>query len=868
MWILKRLCSEEQLEILYGDSLEIFYKRVGKVGPLKAKVLFVRDTFSMLKSFAMKKPTSGSKFGSLSLVGNYFKMSLRSMAKNKLSSGINFFGLSAGLFAALLIGQYVNSQLNYDRFHKDYDDIYRLSFTRKVNNDIVFNGATTFYPVGPQLNTDYPEVASQCRLYYPFTHGVINIGENAYTEEKPVFVDDVYFTFFSYNLLVGDKNTVLENPNAVVLSEALAEKYFGTEDPIDKVIRFSFEDGATDLRVTGVMNNPRPDSHLRLNMLISMRTLDQWPVFEQSSWQLPFYHTYIKVVEGAEIEAVEKSADAVLLANRPQGQENGNAEYFKLQPLKDIHLDSDLTFEMNENGDREAVNFLAGVAILILLIAYLNYINLATALSIKGAKEVGLRKVMGSPKFDIVIRFVFEALLFNAICLLLAIGVVALTVGYFSNLLGTFFGLSNNPLFWILIVSLVAVGALISSIYPALILSGFRPISVLRGKFASSKKGSLLRKVLISSQFIISVAMIGGTILLNQQTNYLLSKDLGFDGDKVLVINAPRVTDPNRSYLTAIRSFGNELITSASVNAYTHSGSVPGKVMSAGTVARMGINNPEPVSMHLNTTDYGFFETYGLQILAGRGFSDAIMSDDSAVVINEAAMEALGFTTAEDALNGKIGSRGFQFNIIGVVSNYHHTSLKTTYEPIAFLLRPQRTIYLSLNVNTSQMPQTLEEIKGQMKEHFPDSPFDYFFLDQTFNQEFQAELRYAAVFKGFSILAIVLAAMGLFGLSTFLLTQRKKEIGVRKVLGAEGSHLFALLSSSFFIPITIGSVMACLLLYAGGSRWLESFPFRVSLQWIVFVMPILIVAAMVGLTMAIQTINAMRIQPASTLRNE
>ncbi|MEP5611621.1 MAG: ABC transporter permease [Cyclobacteriaceae bacterium] len=868
-WILSKVCSDRQLEILYGDAIEIFQRRVMTKGVGKARLLFIRDTLSSIKYFSLKwSGNQRSLASTLAIYKNYLKLTLRSFSKNRLATNINFFGLVVGFFAALLIAQYAIYEMNYDHFHEDYDRTYRVSFKRVQNNQIAFHGATTFLPVGPTLLEEFPEVYNQSRFYYPFAHGVFNDREKAHHIEKPVFVDETFFEVFSFKLLEGDSESALAQPNSVVLSETLAKKFFGSKDALGRQLRFSFEDGAAELIVTGVMQNRRSDSHLQLDVLMSMKTLRQWPTFKSSEWSLPFFHTYIQLKDGTNPQVFENKSGVILEKFRKENIGDGISESFILQPLQDIHLDSHLTFELEENGNRQAINFLILIAILILVIVYLNFINLTTALSSLHAKEVGIRKVMGSHRKQLIPRFLIEALVMNVIAFLIASVAVVLSLDYITALTGIYFELTTDLSLWSMFFGVVMLGAVISTLYPTIVLTAYEPITVLRGKFSLGDKGSLLRRILISTQFAITVAMIGGMILISQQTDFLLTKDLGFKSEQLLVISAPQEVSENGDYLSSLRSFENGALNRASIHSFTSSSSVPGKVLSSGTIGGVGDKNEEEVSLYFNSVSYGYFETYGLTFLSGRPFSRSVLSDQQGIILNHAALQSLGYGENDNVIGEKIIDRGTEFEIIGIVNNYHHSSLKTSYEPIIFVLRPARPLYLSLNVSTSNLEITLEELAREMKLHFPADPFEYFFLDQVFDQEFKAELRYGDLLKGFSFLAVILAALGLFGLSSFLITQRTKEIGIRKVLGATPANLFSFLSSFFLVPMVSGGFLACAGLYYFGSIWLRSFPFRIELQWLVFLAPLATVLLMTGITMVVQTIKAQRILPAETLKNE
>ncbi len=861
---LKKICSEEQLEVLYGDMLEIFEGRIESIGYWRALFLFFRDAFSLLRPFAMKKRAKFHMSSHLALLDNYLTITFRGFTRNKLSSAINFFGLSVGFFAVLVLAQHILFEMSYDKFHPHADQLYRVSYQRSEQSQLTFNGATTFLPIGPMIEEEYADVSAHCRLYYSFTHGVFTIEDEAFHEEKPVFADDSFFDLFGFELLRGDPSNALAAPNGVVMSERLAAKYFGSADPLGQVLRFTFEDGTAELIVRGIMANPRPDSHLQLEVLISFSTLNQWPIFQGNDWRFPFYHTYVRLQPGTTASQLEAGFNTQLGQYRPTDE--GQDERIVLQRVTDIHLDSHLTFELGQNGDREVIQLLVVVAALILIIVYLNYVNLATALSTLKGKEVGVRKVMGSRGGQIVSRFVLEAVLINGLAFLMALGSLWLLRGVLGDLLQFDLVVTDDRAFWVLAVVGVLLGAVVSSLYPALMSAAFRPLSIFQGRLSMKAQGGALRKVLIGAQFAISVAMIGGVILISLQTSFLLNKDLGFDANEMLVISAPPVSD-NRPDI--FESFGDEVLTNLQIEAFTASNSVPGRVMSAGSIQRMDQTTAEPAPVHFMTVDPAYFETYGVKVTHGRGFSRSFQSDDLMVVINEAAVEALGFGSAEEALGARLSVGGrLEFKVLGVINDYHHSSLKTGYEPIVFSLNFGKPIYLSFRVSTENLPETLASIKSVLKAHFPSAPFEYFFLDQVFDQEFKVEMQYGSVLKVFSALAILLAGLGLFGLASFLLIARMKEIGIRKVLGATSRDFWTLLGGHFTIPLVVGCAIAFAALYVLGNRWLESFPFRTDWQAIVFVVPFAAVVFLATVTLGAMTWRTLRVDPAKILKDE
>jgi len=867
--ILERFCLPAQLEILYGDVEEVFFERLEEGSRFRAQLLYYRDAFSLLRSFVVKPAHeihSSLNFFQMLLI--FLKTGFRSLRKHAMSTSLNFLGLLLGMTATLLLAHYAYSELNFDRFHSDYEHVYRLAYERTVNNEPAFHGATTYLPLGPTLKQSQPAVEEQVRLYYPFTHGVIQYQTEAHVEEKPVFADASFFEVFNFPLMQGNKATVLSGPNKVVLSERLVEAYFGRESGMGKEIKFSFEDGEALLQVVGIMPNTRPDTHLQVDMLISFETLGQWPTFENSKWALPFYHTYVRTSAGADLIDLATQAATIIGENARINTAREVVDQIHFQALQDIHLDSDLTFELGPNGDRSSVYLMIGVAALIMLVAYLNYINLSTALATVRAKEVGLRKVMGSTRKALVQQFLVESTLLNVLALLMAIGLTALLLPFVSRVMALDLNFLTDGVFWLVAVLITVSGALAAGVYPAFVLSAYKPVSVLKGQFNKSTRGVLLRKALVGTQFFVSILMIGATMVLLEQTSFLINKDQGFDAMRMLVINAPRHQGDSKAYVAKVDAFANELTAMPKVRAFTHSGSVPGKVMGSGSFKVKDNVEKEAVTLQINSVDQGFFEAYGLNFKSGRAFSKELQTDRMSLIVNEAALEFLGIDDHEQALNEKLEALGREFSIVGVIENYHHSSMKTRFEPIAFVLNPSRTIFFSLNLDQSGLLTTLDEVEAAMKVHFPESPFDYFFLKDDLQNQFQSDLKLMTMFRAFSLLAVILGALGLFGLSSFIASQRMKEMGVRRVLGATGFNLLEVISGTFRWPLVIGGFLATTALYLGANEWLSAFPFRTSLAWTVFGIPLVIILVMAGAIAVFQTIRLISKNPIHSLRSE
>ncbi len=865
--IFRWLLSEDHLETLFGDILELYQVRKKSVGTWRARLLYYKDAISLLKPFAMKRRPRITSVISKSLLGSYFRLSWRNLVRNRLSSSINVIGLMSAFAASILIAQYVYFELNFDRFHPEYENTYRVSFQHLENGQMSFCGATTFLPVGKLLHDEFPEIENYCRLYYPFTHASLKIEDQLFYEDKPVFAENSFFEIFGFNLIHGARSTALSEPNSVVISKSLARRYFQSEDPIGRQLKFSFEDGSTLLQVTGVMEDPREDSHLKLPFLISFKTLDQWPVFRENEWRFPFYHTYFQAGSPLNLPDFHERSSTLLKEFRPSSTESEFTERFLLQPIKDIHLDSNLAFELEENGDRRSVYFLVLVAVMILLIAYLNYINLSTAITSMKGKEIGIHKVMGSTRSQLIHRFILEAFLVNGISLILAIILVFFLVKPLSGLFETTIPFTTEITFWAWIIGIVFTGTFVASIYPAIIVAGFKSTQALKSAFSIKASGGSLRKILISIQFGLSILMIGGMILISKQTNFILTKDLGFDAEKLLVMGAPRDLQ-NENFAGTVRSFENTLIQNANIHNITSSGSVPGKVMGSATVRRSNKTDSEGTALYVNGIGYQYFETYGIQFLAGRSYSRSFISDSTKVILNETASQALGFDSPEKAVGQLIQTGTAEFEVLGVVEDYHHSSLKSTFKPIVFVFSPDRMVYFTLNLNTGDLNNLLSYIEEEYQQHFPEHPLEYFFLDQVFEHEFKTEKRYTGMLKIFSLLAVIIASMGLFGLSSFAINQRAKEIGLRKVLGASVTSFMLLLGRFFLLPTLLGTIMSFLILIYVGRIWLDQFPYRIGFDWVIFVIPLVMVLLLTGVNLVLLSLRASRINPVALLKSE
>lgn len=807
------------------------------------------------------------------MLKNYFKIALRNLLKNKVFSFINILGLAIGIAACLLILQYVQWELSYDDFHANKENLYRVKQSRYNKGVLTTEWAAGCGAAGYELKEGFEEVdeyatlrPSQGVVIYKEAPG----GPVRFKEEKMFFATASFLPMFSFDLLQGDEATALEAPYTAVISQSAAQRYFGAEDPIGKRISVNDEN---EYEVTGVFQDVPENSHLKFDLLFSYSTFVGWVGEEViTAWQWDGFYTYLKLKDGTDPKALEEKFPALIEAKA--GEEL--AEYdsdmdFYLQPLTDIHLTSNYMMEAEVNGDQDAVYALMIIAIFIILIAWVNYINLSTAKSVDRAKEVGIRKVMGSQRTQLIRQFMAESVLLNVLAVIIAIVLVLVSYRYFSSLIGQELTLSLflTPSFWWFLLGIFVIGAFFSGIYPAFVLSAFKPVQVLKGKMSTSKNGVVLRKTLVVLQFAASVFLIAGTLIVYRQIMYMQEQELGVAIDQTLVIEAPSVVDDS-VYADRVEGFKSALTSNTAIKAATASTAVPGNKpgWNAGGIRLLSQDETESNQYRVIGIDYDFLDAFQLEMVAGRNFSRDFGTDEGAVLFNQSAIKLLGFDEVEEALNEEIFFWGDTFKIVGVVKDYHQESLKADFDPLIFRLMPASRSFFSLKVETAHLPETITAAREVWDSYFPGNPFSYFFLDDHFNQQYEADLRFGQTFGFFALLAIFVACLGLFGLSSFMAVQKTKEIGIRKVLGSSVSGIVALLSKDFVRLVIIASVVSLPIVYFVMQSWLSDYAFRIEIAWWLLLTPVILVLLIALFTISFQTVRAALADPAKSLRYE
>jgi putative ABC transport system permease protein len=821
------------------------------------------------------------------MLHNVFLTAFRSLKKNKFFSFLNIIGLGIGMAVFLLITLYVRFERSYENFIPNGDRIYRLALTSFVNNELVFSSAENYPGAGPALVKELPEVEACARLYnMGYKNNVVITNEDAKPDpvalkhRRFLYADSSFLPLMGYELIAGDGNTALAQPFSAAISEKYAKLYFGDDDPIGKSLRLQDDDYNNELvKITAVFKDLPANTHLKFDILFSYKTL--FGRFEKAvarydqSWERKDMYTFVKLKPGTNPVAVESKFPAVVNQYSPGLKDRNQRDILFLQPLRDIHLTSSLSEEPEQNGDARIVNFMALVGIFVLIIAWINYVNLSTAKAMERAKEVGVRKVMGAFRMQLIRQFITESAVINLIALVVALIIIAVALPAFNSLTGITFAVSDLGARWFLMlaIALWAGGTFLSGFYPAIVLASFKPVTVLKGKLKNSVGGTLLRKALVVTQFTASVGLIAVTIIVYRQLNFMMSQDIGMNIDQVLVVERPGISSRDRdAFNSAVDVFRNEVQQMPTVKGLSASITIPGKQREYKALVKpYGSSDDKKVSMRFNSMDYDFINVFGMKLLAGRAFSEEFTHDeDTSVIVSESASKLLGFKNPEDAIGQTISIPQYQWDaiIVGVVNDYHQVSLKKSLDPVLFYCTRFGGEFYSMKVSTADLPQTIAHIKKSWEKAFPGNPFEYFFLDEFFNRQYENEQKFGKLFTTFSALAIVVGCLGLFGLSAYTATQRTKEIGIRKALGSTSQGIFLLLSKEYLKLVLLSTVVASPIVWYFMQNWIQSFPYRTNITVEIFLIAGAAVLIIALVTVSYQTLRAARTNPVDSLRYE
>ncbi len=810
------------------------------------------------------------------MIKNYFKIALRNLAKYKFISFINLFGLTIGLTCCLLITTYILNELSYDRYNKNAENIYRV--TRSFNNQdgvVSLNLSTVSPPFGYYFPTDFPEIKKMTRLLNSGTTP-FKYKEKLISEPNVYFADENLFNVFTLDVVKGNPKTALQEPFSVMMTEEVAKKYFGNEDPINKVIRANNQ---FEVKVSGIYKAFPANSFMHPGMLVSFNTLKDSVVYGEknlrTNWGNNSFFTFLELPDHYDPKKMIARFPAFLdkrMSGEYGGKQASKFTSLGLQKLTDIHLYSHTDYEAEPNGDMNRVYIFSAIALFILLIACINYMNLSTARSALRAKEIGIRKVIGARKKELIFQFLSESVLITWAAILIAFICLYLTLPWLNNISGQELSLNILMKWQVLLPVFLAPFAvgILSGIYPALFMSSFQPVQTLKGLFKVGGSSISFRKVLVVAQFAISIVLIITTIIVFQQLRYMQETSLGYDKEHLITL--PYNNSINPQYET----FRNELMRNAGVTDVARSSRIPtGRLLDANGASTMAGDSLRPVTADIKylAADYDFIPTYGVHIVAGRNFSRAYSMDTTNFILNEASVKAVGWKSPQDAIGKDFKYGDTKGHVIGVIGDFHFESLRQKIVPIILENAPvtssdSRFNSLSIKVAGNNIPGALAAVEKIWKKYLPEIPYEYTFLDDRFTQLYQAEQRQGTIFTVFACIAIFIACLGLFGLSAFAITQRVKEIGVRKVLGANVSSIVTLLSKDFLKLVLVAAIIAFPVAWYAMTHWLQDFAYRINIHWWVFVLAAILALIVALVTVSFQAIKAAVANPVKSLRTE
>jgi putative ABC transport system permease protein len=876
--LLRWFCPDHLYEEIEGDLIQKFNRDVKTFGESRAQRKLMWNVLRFFRPGIVLRNNLNLNLISMLMFRNNFTMAFRQIRKDSVFSSITLFGLSVSMAACLLIFQYSMFELSYDQQQPNTQDLYRVATITYEDGEERYQSALTATSVSPTLKESLPEVVESTRLIptsnwfdctLAYTKGqeirIFNEGDKGF-----YFADPSFISMFNYPLLRGSKETALKKPFSIILSSTAAKKYFGSEEALGKTLQLRGSFQSHDYTVTGVMADPPFNSHLNVTIVASISSL------QGGQGLAPFdTYTYVQLQRGTTIESLTNKIHEISLKMIPIV--NKTETKFNLQPITDIHLHSSLQDEIKPGGNAKSIYFLLLVAIVVLVIAWINYVNLTTSRSVSRSKEVGIRKVNGATRAQIVYQFLTETFVFN----LLGLGCATLIVYFFASYFYEFIGLSfpfdtlsawNNNITTYLVLFTFLVCVLLSGFFPALIISSFNPVKVLKGRWKVTTNVFSFRKATVVFQFACAITLTIAVVTFNRQFKFMQQQDLGVEIKKSIILKAPSNVDS--TYIKRLSGFKNQLKSLAIVHSISTSTGVPGKSIDwTGEVKKE--NDDSSKDFRINVIDPDFIESYKLKLLAGRNFEmndfprNHFGNKIEPVILNRTGVAQLGYKRIQDAIGESLFWGKNKCLVVGVVDDFHQESLKKSIQPILFTanMGPSMTIKLTEGAD-NYTPQSLVQIQKAWNLYFPNNPFDYFFLEDAYNKQYASDEQIAMLFHFFCLLALLISCLGLFALSLFSVSQRTKEISIRKVLGASSIHLIRLLTNEYLFLILIATAVALPLSYLGVNQWLQEFAFHIEVSVWFLVIPVILILIVALLTVGAQTIKVVIRNPTDSLKHE
>ena len=811
---------------------------------------------------------------------NYLTTALRSLLRRKGHSFINIAGLTFGLACCLIIFQYVAFEYSFDDFNTNAAQLYRVKQTTIKGGGAPEIGALSGYAMGPALAQNVPEVVRFARIHPDYSDPVIANAaepEKVFKEERVYYADAALLQMFSYPLVLGDQAQALAEPNTIIISETMAHKYFGDANPLGKALNVNgWIDGT--FNVNGVFRDAPANSHLQFDFLLSIPDLLEKSDYKdpKHGWTWSNFINYVQLREDANVAAVEQKFTDVLLRSRGEDFKRTNTKAsLGVQPLRDIHLNDAVFAPKAVQGSQRTVYFFVIIALITLVIALVNYVNLATARSLDRSREVGVRKVVGAQRGQLVLQFLLESALTNFTAFVFALVLAEILRPFVNHLAGV--QLTDwawaNPTLWTAALAMFFAGTLLAGLYPALALSSFRPVAVLKAKAGPTSTRLWLRQGLVVLQFAASVGLLAGTVIVFAQLDHMQNLDLGIDLEQILTVSGPRVLAEGTESEQAIQRLINELRQVPAVRQIATSSALPGRGFNwySSSLRRESADPSTNVRGAVAWIDSSFASLYGLELITGNGFDGISSSTPEGVprpvILNETAVKAVGFDTSTEALQQLVNMGSSTFRVVGVFKDFNWSSAHEQVENALFTITPTGG-QLSIKLSTENLPQTLATVERIYRTLFPGNPFNFSFVDEKFAEQYRNDRRFAALFSVFAGLAILIACLGLFGLASFAAQQRTKEIGIRKVLGASVSGIVALLSKEFVKLVLAANLIAWPLTYAVMNNWLRDFAYHIDIGWWVFALAGAMALLIALLTVSTQAVKAALANPVEALRYE
>ncbi|MEQ9377550.1 MAG: ABC transporter permease [Imperialibacter sp.] len=822
------------------------------------------------------------------MLKNYLILAFRHLKRKKGFAFINIAGMGVSLTVVLVILQYVVQETSYDSFHEKLDRTYRVVGTMTQAGKESAANPGSHAPLSVAVAAQVPEIETYAR-FDRIDYTNVSLTNKSEATPRQVFqgnfyiVDSTFFEVLSFDLISGDKRSALTKPENMVITESVAKKLFGAQDPMGREVEMGNNWGKYTFQVSGVMKDPPFNSHLSPQVLIPLTFYDKINV-KINDWENSYLGSYVVLNSPQSLDLVTSAYNSIYQEHRPESQKNQGVDYeYSLQPMADVYLHSSFEFESAKTGNFTYVVFISIVGALVLIISWVNYVNLATAQSVERAREVGIRKVFGSLKRQLISQFLFESMLINAISVVLALTLAQSLLGRIGNWTGIEIHstLIAEPLFWVCVVLFWLTASFFAGFYPAFILSGYRPSRVLGGRFKSDSKGVFLRRSLVIFQFAVSALLIAGTITVYRQISYMRSQDLGININDVVVLKSPPSALSSVEFNKKVNYFKTELLRNPQFAAMTTASTMPGHKIgwTSTKMRRKGEAEGEGASFSLIACDKDYLKALSISLMAGeffQGHEQPWVTGE--IVINKRAAEMLGYQSPEEALYQHLVCPvfgGADLRIIGVTDDYHHQALQSSIEPVIYVLSNWSNYYLvKLNLKgtaeekTTALAPVLSSLESSWKEAFPESTFNYSFLDEQFNQQYKADQQFGALFTLFSAFAIFIGCMGLFGLASYTLYQKTKEIGIRKVLGARYGDIMVLVSKEFLLLVLMGNLVAIPAGWWLVSNWLEGYAYRIEIGWWFVAIPVTSLLVLTFLTILFQVLKAVRLNPVESLRYE